>query len=163
MDVEHMEPFIQETVNTFEVMLGVRPEEKELETKESTDGTYDVSAIIGISGSGTGGVVMSFPEEVARRVVSKMLGEEVTEANQDLSDGIGELVNIITGNAKRSLVKHGFEDLALSLPNVVLGRHRTVWRTKDMPCLMKRFFSSDIGSFCIEVNIRRNHASGGAA
>ncbi len=156
MDVEHMEPFIQETINTFEVMLGVKPDSKELETKESTDGTYDISAIIGISGSGTGGVVMSFPKDVACKVVSRMLGEGLTEVNQDVSDGIGELVNIITGNAKRGLVRHGFNDLSLSLPNVVIGKHRTVWRTKDMPCLMKRFFTSELGPFCLEVNIRPN-------
>ncbi len=156
MDIAHMEPFIQETVNTFDVMLGVKPESKELVTKESTDGTYDISAIIGISGSGTGGVVVSFPAEVACKVVSKMLGEEVLEINQDVCDGLGELVNIITGNAKRGLVKHGFQDLSLSLPNVVIGKHRTVWRSKDMPCLMKRFFSSELGPFCVEVNIRRN-------
>ncbi len=156
MDVEHMQPFIQETINTFEVMLGVKPEAKDLETKESTDSTYDISAIIGITGSGAGGVVLSFPEDVACRVVSRMLGEKLTELNQDVSDGIGELVNIISGNAKRGLVKHGFNDLSLSLPNVVIGKHRTVWRSKDMPCLMKRFFSSDLGPFCVEVNIRRN-------
>jgi chemotaxis protein CheX len=151
-----MQPFVDETVHTFEVMLGITPEEKELETKDSPDGTYDISAIIGISGSGTGGVVVSFPEKVACGVVSRMLGEELNELNQDVTDGIGELVNIITGNAKRGLVKFGFVDLSLSLPNVVVGKHRTVWRSKDMPCLMKRFFSSDLGSFCIEVNVRPN-------
>jgi chemotaxis protein CheX len=154
MDIRHMQPFIDETINTFEVMLGITPEEKELETKDFPDGTYDISAIIGISGSGTGAVVVSFPEDVACGVVSRMLGEELGELNQDVTDGIGELVNIITGNAKRGLVKFGFADLSLSLPNVVVGKHRTVWRSKDMPCLMKRFFSSELGPFCIEANIR---------
>ena len=65
MDIRHMQPFVDETVNTFEVMLGIKPEEKELETKDSTDGTYDISAIIGISGSGAGAIVVSFPESVA--------------------------------------------------------------------------------------------------
>lgn len=154
MDIEHMEPFIQETIKTFEVMLGVKPDSKELEIKESTDGTYDISAMIGISGSSTGGVVISFPEDVACKIVSRMLGEEISELNQDVSDGIGELVNIIAGNAKRGLVKYGFQDLSQSLPHVVIGKHRTVWRTKDMPCLVKRFFSSELGPFCIEVNLR---------
>lgn len=156
MEVELMEPFILETVNTFEVMLGVKPERKELTTKEETNGTYDVSAFIGLSGPGTGGVVLSFPEEVACKVVSRMLGEEIDAVNQDVSDGLGELVNIITGNAKRTCARFGFQDLSLSLPNVVVGKHRTVWRSKDMPCLVKRFFSTDLGPFCIEVNLRAN-------
>jgi len=82
MEIEHMQPFVQETVNTFEVMLGVKPEARELETKESTDGTYDISAIIGISGADTGGVVVSFPEAVACKIVSRMLGEKLTEVNR---------------------------------------------------------------------------------
>ncbi len=156
MDVEYMEPFIRETVNTLDVMIGLKPAERELEVKESTDSTYDVSAIIGITGSGTGGVVMSFPLEVACRLVSRMIGEEFTEVNQDVTDGLGELINIITGNAKRDLVKYGFSHLSVSLPSVVVGRHRTVWHSKDMPCLMKRFFTSELGPFSIEVNIRKN-------
>jgi len=153
MDVEHMRPFVHETVKTFELMLGVTPKEEVIETKERTDGTYDISAIIGISGSRTGGVVLSFPEAVARKIVSRMLGEELAETNTDVTDGLGELVNIITGNAKRDLVKYGFENLSLSLPNVIIGKHRTVWRSKDMPCLITRFFVSELGPFCIEVNI----------
>ena len=160
MDKAHMEPFIQETINTFNIMFGSLPEEKELEEKNVPESTYDVSALIGISGAATGGVVISFPEKVACKLVSIMLSEDITEVNQDVSDGVGELVNIVAGNAKRGLTKFGFGKLDLSLPNVVVGRHRTVWRSKDMPCLMKRFFSSKFGPFCIEVNVRPNQGPG---
>jgi len=155
MDSEHLTPFIHETVKTFEMMLGAKPEVTEKSSKRSTDGTYDVSAIIGVSGSATGGVVLSFPEEVACKVAGKMLSEEVTEVTQDVSDAIGELINIIVGNAKRDLVKFGYRDLMVSLPNVVVGRHRTVWRSKDMPCHVARFFTSEFGPFCIELNIHK--------
>jgi chemotaxis protein CheX len=156
MDVEQMRPFVAETVKTFEVMLGVRPTESEPEEKQETDSAYDVSAIIGISGTGTGSVVLSFPREVACKAVSRMLGEEFSEVDTFVADGVGELVNIIAGNAKRQLVKLGFQDLSVSLPNVVVGRHRTVWRSSDMPCLVTRF-GSELGPFCLEVNIRRSN------
>lgn len=156
MNEEHIQPFLQETVNTFEMMLGIQPSEEDLEIKSTPDSTFDVSAIIGISGSGSGGVVISFPADTACKIVSQMLGETLSEVNQDVTDGIGELINIITGNAKRALVKHGFDDLSLSLPNVVIGSHRTVWRSKDMPCLMKKFFISKLGPFSLEVNLRSN-------
>jgi chemotaxis protein CheX len=156
MGTEYLDPFVVETIKTFEVMLGVKPEATGQTSKETTDGTYDVSAIIGISGAGTGGVVISFPEAVACAVASKMLREEITQVSQDVSDAIGELINIIVGNAKRDLVKHGFRNLSVSLPNVVVGKHRTVWRTKDMPCNVVRFFTSEFGPFCIEVNIHRS-------
>lgn len=158
MDIEHIRPFVHQTISTFETLLGIRPEEQDLATKDGPYATYDVSAIIGITGSGTGGVVLSFPKDVACKVVSQMLGEELLEVDQDVTDGIGELVNIITGNAKRDLVKHGFNDLTVSLPNVVIGKHRMVWRSKDLPCLLTCFFTTPFGPFALEVNIRRNHA-----
>jgi chemotaxis protein CheX len=155
MDEKYMQPFVTETIKTMEVMFGARPEEGEMLQKDSPDGTYDISAMVGISGAGQGAVVVSFPKDVACRVVSSMSGEELTEIDQDVADGIGELVNIITGNAKRGLNALGFGSISLSLPNVVVGRHRTVWRTKDMPCLMKKLFISDLGPFCVEVNVRK--------
>ncbi len=159
MDIEHIRPFIYQTISTFEMLLGVRPIEQDVETKDRPYATYDVSAIIGITGSGTGGVVLSFPEDVACKVVGRMLDEHIAEVDQDVVDGVGELVNIITGNAKRDLVKHGFDDLTVSIPNVVIGRHRMVWHSKDMPCLMSQFFLTELGPFSIEVNIRRNRQS----
>ncbi len=157
MDMEHTRPFVVQTIKTFEMMLGIAPKEENMEAKDHADATYDVSAIIGLSGSGTGGVVLSFPADVACQVVSRMLGEELKEVDQDVTDGIGELVNIITGNAKRDLVTHGFNDLTVSLPNVVIGKHRMVWLSKDLPCVLTRFFTTPFGPFALEVNIRHNH------
>ncbi|MBI3855350.1 MAG: hypothetical protein HY293_06630, partial [Planctomycetes bacterium] len=42
----------------------------------------------------------------------------------------------------------------LSLPAVVMGCHRVVWPAKDLPCLLMRFFDSELGPFAIEVNLR---------
>ena len=78
MDIEHIRPFIYQTISTFETLLGIRPEEQEVATKDGPYATYDVSAIIGISGSGTGGVVLSFPKDVACKVcppVEQMAGD----------------------------------------------------------------------------------------
>lgn len=155
MDVEHMKPFAIQTARTLDMMLGIKLTENEVETKSSTDGTYDVSAILGITGRGAGGVVLSFPEDVACKIASIMLDEEKTEVDMDVTDALGELLNIISGNALRDLVKHGYKGLSVSIPNVVIGKHRTVWPSRDMPCLMTRFFTSDIGPFSLEVNIRQ--------
>lgn len=156
MDVEHMQPFVFHTINTFEVMLEVTPEASMAEPKQDARVMYDISAIIGISGSAAGAVVMNFPKDVACKVVSRMLGEELTEADQEVADGLGELVNIVAGNAKRDLVKYGFERLALSLPSVVIGKHRTVWRSGDLPCVVTQLFASELGSFNMEVSIHRD-------
>lgn len=161
MDVEYMRPFVLETIRTLEVMLGVTPTESDIKSKQDTDATYDVSAIVGLTGSATGSVVLSFPEKAACAVVSRMLGEKQDEINTFVTDGLGELVNIIAGNAKRHLAGHGFDRLFLSLPNVVIGKHRTVWHSRDMPYLIAHFTSSELGPFCLEVNIRKSEEATG--
>jgi CheY-specific phosphatase CheX len=154
MNVEHARPFLHQTVRTFEMMIGVRPVEMEMNAKEVPEATHDVSAMQGLSGPGTGGVVLSFPELVACKVANCMLDETYDTVNQDVTDCVGELVNIIVGNAKRDLVKFGYVGLSASLPHVIVGKHRSVWHTRDIPCLMTQFFLTEFGPFSIEVNLR---------
>ncbi len=85
-----------------------------------------------------------------------MMVNQYHEVTRDVTDGVGDLVNIITGNAKRDLIRLGFADLKVTIPNVIVGQHRTVWHSSDMPCLVTRFFITEWGPFSLEVNIRRN-------
>src|SRR4029077_5701484 len=94
------------------------------------------------------------PCETARNFVGRMLGEVAPINDQDMVDGTGELLNIIAGRACQKLGGLGVEGLFLALPTVVVGRHRVVWPVKDLPCLLMRFFDSELGSFSIEVNLK---------
>lgn len=156
MDTMYSEPFIQATFTIFRMMLEVQLEDSEMQVKDEVASSYEVSAFIGITGSCTGGVVLSFPEKVACAVASKLLGEDLQEVNTEVTDAIGELANIISGNACLGLGDYGFKNLTLSLPHAVVGKHHTVWRSKDLPYLAKRFFISDVGPFCLEINIRQS-------
>jgi len=154
MKPEQMKPFIDGTVEVFETLLRIRLKESAVEFKNASEGTFDLSALIGLTGAATGSFVLSAPCDTARRLVGRMLGDGVPVSDQDMVDGTGELLNIIAGRACRKLGDLGIEGLYLSLPTVVIGRHRVVWPTKDLPCLLMRFFDSDLGSFSIEVNLK---------
>jgi chemotaxis protein CheX len=154
MNVDHARPFLLHTAQTLEVMAGVRPVEVDMSAMTLEQATYDVSAIIGITGTGTGAIVLSLPADLACKVTGTILNEKHDEVDQDVIDCAGELVNIISGNAKRDLVRFGFADLHMSLPHVVVGSHRSVWHSRDMPCLRTQFHLSEYGSFSVEVNLR---------
>ncbi len=154
MRPEQMKPFIEGTVEVFESLLKIRLTENAVEIKEAGEGTFDLSAVIGLTGAATGSFVLSAPREAARNIVTRMLGESQPVSDQDLVDGIGELVNIIAGRACRKLGERGIEGLNLSLPTVIMGRHRVVWPSKDLPCLLMRLLDSELGSLSIEVNLR---------
>lgn len=84
--------------------------------------TSEVHSSVSINGSWTGHVVYASSMEAARRAAGAFLAmgpDEVSE--EDLSDVLGELANIIGGNVKAMLPPGAL----LSLPQVVLAPEAT--------------------------------------
>ena len=78
----------------------------------------EVHSSVSISGSWTGHVVYASSTAAARRAAAAFLAMEADEVSQeDLSDVLGELANIVGGNVKAMLPPGCF----LSLPQVVLA------------------------------------------
>lgn len=90
--------------------------------------TYDenqpseVHSSVSITGSWTGHIVYASSTEAARRAAAAFLAMETDEVSQDdLSDVLGELANIVGGNVKAMLPPGAH----LSLPQVVLAPEST--------------------------------------
>ena len=67
----------------------------------------------------------------------------------DFADAIGELTNMVAGNAKARL-DHG--DCSISCPSVVLGRGISVLRPRHIPSLCLPC-DCEAGSFVIELTL----------
>jgi chemotaxis protein CheX len=79
----------------------------------------EIWGVVAVTGNPGGKVVVGFPRALARSVVARVMGKDVTEVDEDtLSDGVGEIANIIAGNAKGRLSQLGF-DQTISLPSTV--------------------------------------------
>jgi chemotaxis protein CheX len=90
--------------------------------------TYDenqpseVHSSVSITGSWSGYVVYACSEQAARRAAAAFLAmEPAGVSEEDLSDVLGELANIVGGNVKAMLPPGAF----LSLPQVVLAPEST--------------------------------------
>jgi chemotaxis protein CheX len=78
----------------------------------------EVHSSVSITGSWTGHVVYASSTVAARKAAAAFLAVEPDEVSQeDLSDVLGELANIVGGNVKAMLPAGAF----LSLPQVVLA------------------------------------------
>ena len=78
----------------------------------------EVHSSVSISGSWTGHVVYASSTAAARKAAAAFLAVDADEVSQeDLSDVLGELANIVGGNVKAMLPPGCF----LSLPQVVLA------------------------------------------
>jgi chemotaxis protein CheX len=147
MQAEHINPFFRAVVNAFSTMLSCEVHRGELKLSESRKQRFPISGVIGLSGNAAGTVVVNMSEEVAIRAASTMLMMEITELNDDVIDAVGELTNMIAGQAKAELEQY---DLSVSLPNVITGEgHEILFPSDTKPISVP--FESDFGPLNLEV------------
>ncbi len=119
MQAEFINPFIVSFTTTFQTMLNQSVTRGKLALSDSLDGLYEVNGVIGLSGKAVGTIVLSFQEQVALKAASTLLMAEAVELDDDVTDAVGELTNMVAGAAKAKLDQY---DLSISLPNVIVGR-----------------------------------------
>ncbi|MGA2081180.1 MAG: chemotaxis protein CheX [Holophaga sp.] len=154
MNVAFINPFIESTLRSLDMMAGIQAEKAGLELKEDLITTYDVSAIIGLTGETSGSIIISMPQQLACRIASNMLMEEIATINKNVEDAIGEIGNIVVGDARRALIQDG-HSLNISIPTVVIGAGHKISRSGDVPCIAIPF-TTQFGQFEVNVGLREN-------
>ena len=149
MNVEYINPFLIAVQNVFDTMIDLPYKLGKPTIKSSSLTEYDVSGIIGISGEVIGCVVVSFSNQIAIKVGSCLLGEELKEVDSDCTDAIGEVANMIAGDAKKRFPK---ANTTISVPSVIIGNHKVAYPSGlpiiSIPC------ETDAGQFAIEVALK---------
>jgi chemotaxis protein CheX len=149
MDVKLVNPFINATLNVLETMAFIKPEAGKPFLKKDDFAQGDVSGVIGFTGESNGTVSVTFNKLCILKIVSNMFGEEMKEINNEITDAVGELTNMISGQARKELeelgkVFHG------AIPSVIAGKnHRLIPMAKGHKIAIP--FRTDSGSFTIEV------------
>ena len=114
--------------------------------------TEDLTAIIGVSGRLEGNVLYGFTEESALRVVSTMIGEEQEDFRNDLAlSALGEIANMITGNAATQLAQAGYP-CQISPPVIVEPRGSRFTIMGSTQILVS--FTSPLASLNVRISLR---------
>jgi chemotaxis protein CheX len=150
MKVEYINPFIESVNDFFTTMLGSSVVRGKIGVTSGANNPRDIVAIIGLSGPARGTVALSFPTNTALHIVNRLLGMELTVVDENVSDGVAEVVNIVAGGAKAKLVTDGGTPIDLSLPTVLRGNNFTVEYPLQSVWLEVPF-DSDLGDFCLRV------------
>jgi len=79
--------------------------------------------------------------------------EEIPEANNDLMDGFGEILNIIAGAAAAKL--EGMQ-VNLALPTVVMGKNQQMHAKQGSPWVVIPMKFPEWGNFALEVSMEEN-------
>ena len=112
--------------------------------------TEDVTAVIGISGKVYGNVLYGFSKETSDAAIAIMLGEGVEVTDELALSALGELANMITGNAATELANAGYP-CSISPPVMIEpvgSRISTLGRQQILVS-----FKSDVGPFCIRISL----------
>lgn len=149
MDVQYINPFVTAVKRVFETALGTKVQVGKPFVRNDPRASADVSGVIEFSGDVAGCAVLSFPSEVATRAASKLAGTDIDESNPDFTDAIGELANMVAGNAKREF--HGV-NVSTSLPSVIVGKQRVVPTSRQTPRIVIPC-ETQVGPVYVEVGI----------
>lgn len=150
MDVNIINPFLEAAMKVLGTMANVEARPGRPFIKPDNYARGDVSGIIGIKASDQRGTIsVTFEGRCAMAVVGKMLMEELGDLNQDVADGVGEITNMISGQARRGLAEVGLSFEA-GIPTVVVGRHHKIVHISTGPILAIPF-KTDFGDLVVEV------------
>jgi len=150
MNAEFVNPFLSSFINVLQTMamLEIKPGRPSLKNDAISRG--DVSGLIGMAGPTiTGSFSISFDTELALNVFQMMVGERIEEIDDDITDMVGEITNMVAGGAKRQLGEKGYE-FNMATPIVVTGPGHTITHQVDGSKVLMPF-KSEKGNAYIEI------------
>ncbi|CAK7039818.1 MAG: hypothetical protein DELT_00732 [Desulfovibrio sp.] len=147
-DVEIAKYFVKATTTILATMAGLTATPGVPYVKKDQTATGDISAIIGVTGPKNGTISVSFSTNSAMGLVTGMLGDDIMDIEQDMQDAVGEVANMISGQARAAIAENGLI-LQGSTPSVVVGKeHKIHHMTKST--VMAIPFTTHCGDFTVE-------------
>lgn len=158
LNVDFVKPFLMASVKTLKLQCGITANAGQPVVIEGKKHPLpiNIAGIIGITSSKfTGSVALCFPEKTFLGIMGRMFEETFAEIDDDLEDGVCELLNIIYGSAKVDLNKLGHQ-LEKAIPAVVRGESVNV-KYVSKSSTISIPFETELGKFSIDINL---HSTG---
>lgn len=151
-EMEYLTPFISSTKDVFSTMASMDVDFKQVYFQNEHRLLGDISGVIGLSGKAEGNVVVTFYWDLAQQIISSIMGVTADEIGPELlNDGVGEIINMISGSVKQYLVDTPFQ-FQLSLPTVILGWQHEICHPENSTVAVLLFDVED-KSFAVQVSL----------
>lgn len=150
MNVDFINPFLDAILNVLATMAQTEAKAEKPYVKESVQAMGDITGMIGLAGHQVrGSLAITFTESAILDIASKMLGETLTSLDGTVSDVVGEITNMVSGGAKKSLAEKGYK-FEMAIPSTIAGKNHTITH-KTRGSIIVVPFTTAAGSFCVEV------------
>jgi chemotaxis protein CheX len=150
MEADTINPFIKATLHVLSTMAGTQAKAGQPYLKKERTAKGDVSSVIGLTGDVSGTVSVSFSEACILQIVSRMFGEPMKTMNDEIGDAVGEIANMISGQARQELEGMG-RNLKAAIPSVIMGKDHAITHITKHPVIAVPFVTES-GDFTLEVS-----------
>jgi chemotaxis protein CheX len=144
--------FAKGTLKTLKVQCATDARaQKPVVKQRGMGGDTAIAAIIGLNSDHfEGSLALCFPEQTYLKIMTGMLGEEQTVLDNDLADGVSELLNIVFGFTKKQMNDQLGTHVRMAIPTVIRAESVNVVHCSSGGVVMVPF-ESGAGHFHIEV------------
>ncbi|AEI45144.1 chemotaxis protein CheX [Paenibacillus mucilaginosus] len=144
MKAELINPFLESARVVIEQVANVRPSTGQLGVKEVVISEQYIWIQIGMTGQMEGDIVFGLHEDVAKKVVSAMMGGySITEMDEMSKSAISELGNMISGNASTMLFNQGVV-VDITPPKLMVQAATEAKKALTIPLIMEGIGELDI-------------------
>ncbi len=127
INAKYVNPFIEAAMKVVKQITGIEVRRGHLTYKPKVEPSFGVSIIVGIYGYLVGQVVYSLDSTLAERMVDKLLGGKSPQEKKIMFvDTLGELANMITGNATSLLNSSKDAALKITTPAIATGTNLSI-------------------------------------
>ena len=141
-------PFIKATRHVLSTMASVDPLPGKPFVKKNKAASGDVSAVVGLTGDKHGSISLTFSKKCAIAIVKNMLGDDIQDIIKDAKDAVGEITNMISGQARVGLANMGITMMG-STPTIIFGENHYISHMTNAPVVVIAF-STEHGDFTVE-------------
>ncbi|MCL2411269.1 MAG: chemotaxis protein CheX [Treponema sp.] len=154
---QYIQPFVDGSVEVFRDLCNteINAGRSYFVSKDEFETIWDVSGIIGLSGEANGAVAISLKEDTAFKLTSILTGKEYKSIDSEVTDVLGEIVNIVAGNVKNVFEKK--HRIKITMPSIIKGKaHSIVWPSERARIICIPFSIFGDQEFCLSVAMEQS-------
>lgn len=134
-------------------MLDLDVEKGELEVIEGMISGKNANVLLGVTGDLKGSILFSFTDDMTLEMVKIMSGMEMKTIDNFVSSALGEVANIIGGNALTNLTTYNYI-CDIVPPQIIVGEYKSISMANKRALMIP--LMTDIGDFNINIFLAEN-------
>ncbi len=154
MKVEYVNSFYKATKDVLQLLVDIEPQRGEIKVVQDLGSNKDANVELAVVGDLKGTILFSFPKNMTLEMIKIMSGMEMDKIDNFASSALGEVANIIGGNALTLLSQHNYT-CDIAPPRIFLGEYKALPVGNGKALLLP--LSTPIGEFDITIHLNEGN------